>query len=130
MAPTSQPEPEVTEVKAEVIPDVERPGDYITDPVEALFAKREPKTGFGNNFPDDPTRGDLFLRTDFRPNRLFKWNDKKWIEVNKNTTTAYIYNDAYIQFLTHQVLSQVYNWDDLTEQEQEQVQLLIGGNRG
>ena len=129
MAPISQPEPEVTEVRAEVIPEAERPGDYITDPVANLF-KRQPETGFGNNFPDNPVRGDLFLRTDFRPTRLFKWNDIKWIEVNKTTTTAYVYNDAYIQFLTDQVLSGVYGWEDLTELEQEQVQTVTGGRRG
>ena len=129
MAPISQPEPEVTEVRAEVIPEAERPSDYITDPVANLF-KRQPETGFGNNFPDNPVRGDLFLRTDFRPTRLFKWNDIKWIEVNKTTTTAYVYNDAYIQFLTDQVLSGVYGWEDLTELEQEQVQTVTGGRRG
>ena len=129
MAPISQPEPEVTEVRAEVIPEAERPGNYITDPVANLF-KRQPETGFGNNFPDNPVRGDLFLRTDFRPTRLFKWNDIKWIEVNKTTTTAYVYNDAYIQFLTDQVLSGVYGWEDLTELEQEQVQTVTGGRRG
>ena len=129
MAPILQPEPEVTEVRAEVIPEAERPGDYITDPVANLF-KRQPETGFGNNFPDNPVRGDLFLRTDFRPTRLFKWNDIKWIEVNKTTTTAYVYNDAYIQFLTDQVLSGVYGWEDLTELEQEQVQTVTGGRRG
>ena len=128
-APTSQPEPEVTEVRAKVIAEAERPGDYITDPVANLF-KRQPETGFGNNFPDNPVRGDLFLRTDFRPTRLFKWNDIKWIEVNKTTTTAYVYNDAYIQFLTDQVLSGVYGWEDLTELEQEQVQTVTGGRRG
>jgi len=128
MAPISQPELEVTEVRAEVIHEVERPGDYITDPVANLF-KRRPETGFGNNFPDNPVRGDLFLRTDFRPTRLFKWNDIKWIEVNKQTTTAYVHNDAYIQFLTDQVLTGVYGWDDLTDLEQEQVQSVIGGRR-
>ena len=129
MAPISQPEPEVTEVRAKVIAEAERPGDYITDPVANLF-KRQPETGFGNNFPDNPVRGDLFLRTDFRPTRLFKWNDIKWIEVNKTTTTAYVYNDAYIQFLTDQVLSGVYGWEDLTDLEQEQVQTVTGGRRG
>jgi hypothetical protein len=61
---------------------------------------------------------------------LFKWNDQKWIEVNKSTTSAYIYNDAYIQFLADQVLTGVYSIDELSETEQEQVQTLIGGRRG
>ena len=118
------------EIQTLGIDAAERPGDYITDPVAKLFTKREPKTGFGNSFPDDPTRGDLYLRTDFRPSRLFKWNDQKWIEVNKNTTSAYTYNDAYIQFLADQVLAGVYTFEDLTETEQDQVQTLIGGRRG
>jgi hypothetical protein len=122
-------EPEVTEVKAEVIPDVERPGDYITDPVANLF-KRQPDAGFGTEFPDNPQRGDMFLRTDFRPTRLFKWNDTKWIEVNKATTDAYTYNDAYIQHLVTRLLSGEYTLDDLTLAEQQQVQSIIGGARG
>ena len=128
MEPTP-PEPEVVEVHAEVIPDVERPGDYITDPVENLF-KRKPNAGFGAEFPDNPVRGDMFLRTDFKPTRLFKWNDIKWIEVNKSTTDAYSYNDAYIQYLATKLSSGEYQFDDLTEAEQMQVQTVMGGRRG
>ena len=129
VAPDAQPEPEVNGVKAEIIPDVERPGDYITDPVANLF-KRKPNAGFGAEFPDNPARGDMFLRTDFRPTRLFKWNNTKWIEVNKNATDAYSYNDAYIQFLAQKLMSGEYQFDDLTDTEQQQVQTILGGARG
>lgn len=123
----SEGEPEILKMGIDV---TERPGDYITDPVANLFTKYVPKNGFGNNFPDNPRKGDLFLRVDFNPSRLFKWNDTKWIEVNKHTTTAYVYNDAYLQYLAEQVLSGNQSWDDLTETEQEQVQSMIGGRRG
>jgi hypothetical protein len=91
---------------------------------------RKPNAGFGADFPDNPTRGDMFLRTDFKPTRLFKWNDTKWIEVNKNATDAYSYNDAYIQYLAEKLLSGEYQLDDLTEVEQQQVQVLLGAARG
>ena len=124
---SSPQQPEILKMGVDVI---DRPGDYITDPLENLLIKREPKNGFGSEFPNGPERGDLFLRTDFRPSRLFKWNDTKWIEVNKNVTGAYAYNDAYIQYLAEQVMSGKYSWDDLTDTEIDQVQTLIGGRRG
>jgi len=106
----------------EPIPDVERPGDYVTAPAFA----RKPVAGFGTDFPDNPQRGDLFLRTDFKPTRLFKWNDTKWIEINKGTTDAYTYNDAYIQYLAEKLFSGEYSIDDLSEVEQQQIQTLMG----
>jgi len=60
---------------------------------------------------------------------LFKWNDVKWIEVNKATTDVYNYNDAYIQFLADKLSTGEYSADDLTENELQQVQRAIGGYR-
>jgi hypothetical protein len=110
-------------------PVITKPEEYITDPIVKML-NRKPNAGFGTDFPDNPTRGDMFLRTDFRPTRLFKWNDTKWIEVNKATTDAYSYNDAYIQYLADKLFSGEYQLDDLTEVEQQQVQTLLGGTRG
>ena len=110
-------------------PVITKPEEYITDPIVKML-NRKPNAGFGTDFPDNPTRGDMFLRTDFRPTRLFKWNDTKWIEVNKATTDAYSYNDAYIQYLADKLFSREYQLDDLTEVEQQQVQTLLGGTRG
>jgi hypothetical protein len=36
--------------------------------------------GHGNSFPATPTRDDFFLRTDFLPNRLFRYNGHRWIK--------------------------------------------------
>ena len=116
--PETEPEPVVT-----------GPEEYITDSIVKML-NRKPDAGFGTDFPDNPARGDMFLRTDFRPTRLFKWNDTKWIEVNKATTDAYSYNDAYIQYLADKLFSGEYQLDDLTEVEQQQVQTLLGGTRG
>jgi hypothetical protein len=87
---------------------------------------RTPNSDFGTAFPNNPERGDMFLRTDFKPSRLFKWNDKQWIEVNKNVTDVFNYNDAYIQFLAEKLSTGEYGIDDLTDLEYQQVQRAIG----
>ena len=113
----------------DVAPEPARPEEYITDSIVKML-NRKPNAGFGADFPDNPVRGDMFLRTDFRPTRLFKWNDIKWIEVSKTATDAYSYNEAYIQYLADRLVSGEYQLDDLTEVEQQQVQALLGGARG
>jgi hypothetical protein len=124
------PQPE-TAPRSKGIPEPEPAGpeEYITDSIVKML-NRKPNAGFGAEFPDNPARGDMFLRTDFRPTRLFKWNDTKWIEVNKATTDAYSYNDAYIQYLAEKLSTGEYQVDDLTDVEQQQVQTLLGGTRG
>lgn len=69
--------------------------------------------GHGIQFPEMPADNDFFLRTDFMPNRLFKFNGTRWVKIEdavrmnmtnndtKNTlksgfinNTAYIFNEA------------------------------------
>jgi len=127
--------------EVEVIPDVERPGDYITPrAVEAaphpgkkdrgapISADNAPQlTGtavnsdFGNEFPSRPTKGDVYLRTDYLPNRLFKFNGVKWIEVDKEQTDTYAYNESYIWHLINQIDQGKYDPDILTDVEREQI---------
>ena len=35
----------------------------------------------GTSFPTDSMEGDYFLRLDFLPNRLFRYNGNRWIKV-------------------------------------------------
>lgn len=81
--------------------------------------------GFGERFPDTPMKGDMFIRTDYLPDRLFKWNGQKWIEVDKNTTDSYTYNQAYIQHLIQKLEAGEYEIEDLSEAEQAQVEQQI-----
>jgi hypothetical protein len=37
--------------------------------------------GFGITFPRDKQEGDYFLRTDFLPNRMFKYDGTRWVKV-------------------------------------------------
>ena len=81
--------------------------------------------GFGERFPDDPMKGDMFIRTDYLPDRLFKWNGMKWIEVDKNSTDSYTYNQAYIQHLIQKLEAGEYEIEDLSDAEQAQVEQQI-----
>jgi hypothetical protein len=81
--------------------------------------------GFGERFPDDPMKGDMFIRTDYLPDRLFKWNGVKWIEVDKTTTDSYTYNQAYIQHLIQKLEAGEYEIEDLSDAEQAQVEQQI-----
>ena len=37
--------------------------------------------GFGISFPKDKMEGDYFLRTDFLPNRMFKYDGVRWVKM-------------------------------------------------
>jgi hypothetical protein len=38
--------------------------------------------GFGTGFPRNNAEGDYFLRTDFLPNRMFRYDGSRWVKVN------------------------------------------------
>jgi hypothetical protein len=126
------PEPEVT-----FLPDsdhlVYEGKSYSIDafkdhfPELSAIADNHPSLGnaaradFGTAFPLKPTKGDLYLRTDYLPSKQFKWNGTKWIEVDKNITDALAYNEQYIQHLVEKLSTGEYDLDDLTDAEQSQV---------
>ena len=44
-------------------------------------------TGAGTSFPSNPNVGDYFLRTDYLPQLLFRWDGNLWIKVSSNVRT-------------------------------------------
>lgn len=40
--------------------------------------------GFGIQFPSGAVSGDVFLRTDFMPNRMFRYDGRRWIKQEDN----------------------------------------------
>lgn len=76
---------------------------------------------FGDTFPKYPQRGDMYLRVDMLPSKLFKWNEKKWIEVDKTKTDSFVYDRAYIQHLIEKIDTGEYDVDLLTDTEREQI---------
>lgn len=79
------------------------------------------KSGFGIKFPDQVNKGDMFLRVDYLPNKLFKYNGFKWIEVDKDKTDSYTYDEQYIQYLSDKLRTGEYDVDQLSETEQNLV---------
>lgn len=106
--------------------DVERPGDYLkTQLREQIAAKADSghstASSFGTSFPSRPDKGDTFLRVDYLPNKLFKFNGFKWIEIDRTASDAYAYDELYIQYLIEKISSGEYDIDDLTPAEYDQV---------
>ena len=124
----------------------ERPGDYLTPQEQPRQSEAAPgrnrrvmhshlveadnapklgtasSTSFGSEFPANPNKGDVFLRVDYLPNRLFKFNGDKWIEVDKTQTDVYAYDEEYIRYLIEQIDSGRYDTDLLNDTEREQIQ--------
>jgi hypothetical protein len=82
-------------------------------------------TSFGPVSPAAPKKGQMFLRTDVVPTRLYKYNGQKWIEVNKDLTDQYVFDDAYIEFLMDKIVNGEYDQDLLTEAERNQIELRL-----
>jgi hypothetical protein len=78
-------------------------------------------TTYGVRFPDNPKKGDLHVRTDYVPTKLYKYIGTRWIEIYKNTTDSYAYNSAYIDFLIKQIEQGLYDPELLTDSEREQI---------
>ena len=77
---------------------------------------------FGETFPTTPVRGDMFTHVGHIPSKLYKFNGEKWIEIIKDTTDQYTYNESYIDYLISAVSSGQYDADLLTEGEQAQIE--------
>ena len=82
---------------------------------------RESHSGFGINFPDQPNKGDTFVRVDIMPNRLYKYNGIDWIAVDKNLSDSYTYDSAYIEHLIDKISTGEYDPDLLSDSERQQV---------
>lgn len=87
-----------------------------------------PSTNFGTEFPKFAKKGDTFVRVDVLPNKVFKFSGDKWIEVNKNTSSSYIYDEQYIQYLVKKIDSGEYDVDLLSEAEKEQIEEYLNRN--
>jgi hypothetical protein len=77
------------------------------------------KTDFGNSFPANASKGDTFLRVDYNPNKLYKYNGVKWIEIDKSRSDSYSYDEKYIDFLIEKISSGEYDIEQLSSLEQD-----------
>lgn len=83
-------------------------------------------SSFGTQFPRDAKRGDVFVRVDMLPNRVYKYDgESNWIEINKKTTDTYMYDEAYILYLIEKLDRGEYDVDLLTENEKDQIRAYL-----
>ena len=60
------------------------------------------------------------MRVDSLPNKLYRYNGAQWMQIAKETDT-YL-NEEYVTHLTDQVVKGITDIEDLTEQEQQEVE--------
>jgi hypothetical protein len=51
------------------------------------FAPNGEPVGSGIAFPANPSLGDYFLRLDYLPQKLYRFNGKMWVEISRNVRT-------------------------------------------
>ena len=74
---------------------------------------------------NDPNKGDTYLKVDAIPSRLYKYNGKSWIHIDKDLSDNYTYDTAYIDYLIAKVDSGEYDPDLLSDLEQEQIAIRL-----
>lgn len=84
-------------------------------------------TNFGTEFPKFAKKADIFVRVDILPNKVFKFNGEKWIEINKDTTDSYLYDEEYIRHLVEKIESGEYDIELLSENEKVQIEEYLQG---
>ena len=72
-------------------------------------------------FTPNPNKGDICIRVDFTPSKIFKWNGDKWIAVSKEHTDSYLACEEYIEFMKAALDNGTYSLSDLTPQEQQAI---------
>jgi hypothetical protein len=81
--------------------------------------------GFGTSFPDNCSKGDMFLRVDQLPSALYKFNGTGWIEVDKKLSDQYLYDEAYIDHLIEKIGTGEYDPELLSDAERESIEIRL-----
>jgi hypothetical protein len=133
---------EVAQPVVEEIPDAEGitkesfrrlQGDYVefegkrmhTDALKELhpeFFTNTQKVNFGLAFPEYSAVGDIFVRTDSMPHRVYKFNGAKWIDIGRDNSDTYLSNTNYLQHLVEKISTGEIDPDVLTEVEMDAIQ--------
>jgi len=140
--PNPEPEPTVDangmDVKQD-LPFKELPGGYVSYQgkhmnKDALFsqhpeflklsadASKPVNSSFGSKFPNDANKGDVFTRVDVLPNKVFKYDGRNWIEINKETSNTYLYNTKYLEYLIEMIDKGEYDPELLSDNERAQIE--------
>ena len=80
------------------------------------------ETSFGTTFPKFATKGDIFVRVDANPNRVYKFEGTQWLEVQKEQSDSYLYNEEYLKHLVAKIETGEYDVDLLSDPEKQQIE--------
>ena len=143
------PEPEEIETTGVTIEQVISPddeSDYMLDPEGRSIHKDALKslhpelflqtdnsnassTSFGESFPTVAMKGDTFVRVDQMPNRVYKFEGNAWIEIQKEGTDTYLYNEEYINHLVEKIQTGEYDVDLLSDSERQQIEIYLQNDK-
>jgi hypothetical protein len=83
---------------------------------------RSSNTSFGTEFPKIAEKGDSFVRVDVLPNRVYKFDGKRWIIVNKDVSKSYLHDQEYIKYLIIKIDNGEYDIELLSDSEKQQIE--------
>lgn len=86
-------------------------------------------TNFGIQFPKTATKGDIFVRVDMLPNKVYKFDGKKWIEINKTQSDLYLNNTGYLKYLVNKIGNGEYDIELLTDIERIEIEKYLRENK-
>lgn len=124
------------EAKVKELPYKELDGGYVNfegklTSIEALkgmrpdlflYKTKPVNSSFGSSFPKVASKGDIFVRVDVLPNKIFKFDGTRWIEINKETSDSYLHDQAYTDYIVKEIEEGRYDIDLLTEIEKDHIQ--------
>ncbi len=94
-----------------------------------LYGNAQIKSNFGVAFPKIAAKGDIFVRVDVTPNRVYKFDGSKWIEINKESSQSYLYDQEYIKFLIEKIGSGEYDLDSFSDAEKAEIEGYLKGTQ-
>jgi hypothetical protein len=107
-------------------PDYQTQLDLVAD--NAPLGLQGEVKGFGTSFPVNPGKSDMFLRVDQLPSRLYKFNGRMWIEVDKALSDQHAYDTAYIDHLISKISTGEYDPELLSDAERASIEQRLNNN--
>jgi hypothetical protein len=83
---------------------------------------------FGTEFPKEAFNGEFYIRTDSVPNKVYVFDSKKWVSIDKKVVTDYTHSVKYIMYLISQLEANKYKLEYLTDGEQAEISNYLKNN--
>ena len=82
-------------------------------------------SAFGNNFPNNPPKGQMFLYVDeeTNPSILYRFDGQEWIAIQKDDSVEY--SSKYLNYLIDEIKEERIEFDDLSNKEKKDIEKLL-----